>query len=242
MLEGTIYCEDLDIKSELLKYTFSNELINAKLYTSKEELNTHLCQNHTWFIIYAEKPTYNINHIKNISNNYPHLFLIYYYPEFNVDNFQYSDFSYFSYIVIGEKRKEKLREIFTLLSQTFWKKIPFKQIGISYDRLSVRLKEVMNYIETHDLKSSSLSNLSDYLKISQGYFSQAFKKETGQTFREFMQKLKSHYEKVIFDQLNLTAKQASEILGYSELSSFSRAFKKREGYPPSLQKNNKIYN
>lgn len=242
MLEGTIYCKDQDIKSELLKYTFSNELINAKLYTSKKDLNEHLQKNHTWFIIYAEKPTNNIKHIKEICNNYPHLSLIYYYPEFNVDNFHFSDFAYFSYIVIGEKRKEKLKEIFIVLSQTFWKKIPFEKIGISYKNLSSRLKDVMNYIETHELKSSSISNLSNYLKISQGYFSQEFKKETGQTFREFMQNLKSHYEKVIFDQLNLTAKQASEILGYSELSSFSRAFKKRKGYSPSQQKIQSILN
>ncbi|MFC2088223.1 helix-turn-helix domain-containing protein [Calditrichota bacterium] len=242
MLEGIIYCKEKEIENELLKNTFNNNLINAKILSKKNDLEKHLLQNHTWFIIIAEKSTQNINYITEINNNYPHIYLIYYYPEFNVDNLHYSDFIRFSYIVIGEKRKEKLKEIFRVLSQTFWKKIPFEQVGITYNKLSPRLKDVMNYIETHDLKSSSTLKLSTYLRISQGYFSQEFRRETGQTFREFMQKLLAHYEKIIFEQLDLTAKQASEILGYSELASFSRAFKKRKGYPPSQQKIHQMFN
>jgi AraC-like DNA-binding protein len=94
----------------------------------------------------------------------------------------------------------------------------------------------MNYIETHDLKDCGTAKISEYLDISAGYFSQEFKRDTKFTFREFMQKLIDHYEFIILDSLNLPAKMASQILGYSELSSFSRSFKKRKGYPPSQRK------
>jgi len=183
-----------------------------------------------------------MDNISRIHNRFPFIYLIYYYPKLNIDNFQFSDFIYFSYLLAGENRIEELNNIFKNLSQSYWKKIPFDKIGIMYNKLSPRLKRVMDYIETHDIKSSSTARLANFLDISQGYFSQEFKKETGQTFREFMQKLISHYEQVIFDRLDLTAKQASEILGYSELSSFSRSFKNRKGYPPSIQKNHSVPN
>ncbi len=240
MLEGIIYCKEENIKNEFLKYFSNNTQIRAKLFSEESEIELYLHENMTWFIIYAVQPGENIESLVKFHETHPHIYLIYYYPELEINNFQYADFVYFSNMVIGANRKDRLTKIFTDLSETYWKKIPFNEIGISYTELSPRLKKVMNFIETHEIKTSSTLRLANYLSISQGYFSQEFKKETGQTFREFMQKLIAHYERIIFDRLNLTAKQASELLGYSELSSFSRSFKKRKGYPPSIQKNNRI--
>ncbi len=239
MLEGLIYCKEENIKNEFFKYFSNDTQIKAKILSREKDIENYLLEKTTWFIIFATAPEENIDSIIKIHKTYPHLYLIYYYPELNIDNFQYSDFIYFSYLIVGDKRREYLAKIFSDISQTYWKKIPFDNFGITYTKLSSRLQKVMNYIETHDIKKSSTSKLADYIRISRGYFSQEFKRETGHTFREFMQKLIGHYERIIFDRLNLTAKQASEILGYSEPSSFSRSFKKRKGYPPSVQKNQK---
>ena len=137
---------------------------------------------------------------------------------------------------MGENRIKDLSRVLLQLTRDYWKKIPYDKFSISYEKLSPRLKKVMNYIETHDLKECDTAKISEYLDISSGYFSQEFKRVTKFTFREFMQKLLDHYEFIILDSLNLSAKTASQILGYSELSSFSRSFKKRKGYPPSQRK------
>jgi AraC-like DNA-binding protein len=126
------------------------------------------------------------------------------------------------------------------LTKSYWKKIPYERYDISYEDLSPRMKKIMNYIETHDLKKCGTAEIANYLGISQGYFSQEFKKETDYTFRDFMQNLLDHYELLIFERLKLSAKATAHILGYSELSSFSRSFKKRKGYPPSHQKNHRL--
>jgi len=240
MLEGIIYCKEESVKSEFYKYFADHNQIKASIVSNEDELNDILVGKTNWFIIIASKPDKAMENISQIHSRFPHIHLIYYYPKLNIDNFHYSDFIHYSYLLVGDNRIEELNRIFNDLAQSYWKKIPFAKVGIVYDKLSPRLKKVMNYIETHDIKSSSTARLSSYLRISQGYFSQEFKRETGQTFREFMQKLLAHYEQVIFDRMDLTAKQASEILGYSELSSFSRSFKKRKGYSPSNQKAQKL--
>ena len=117
--------------------------------------------------------------------------------------------------------------------KNFWKKIPIRDFGIDYNQLSPRMKRVVTYIETNDLKYCNAVRIAGFLDISPGYFSQEFKREFKVSFRSFMQKLIDHYEYIIMNKLDLTAKSASQILGYSELSSFSRSFKKRKGCPPS---------
>ena len=239
MIEGIIYCKEDNLKNEFIDYFSDNKLIKVTLISDENDLDNSKLINSAWFIIFAVKPRNNLSIIKKLHKSYPHIYFFYYYPTLKIDNSQYSDYSYFNQLIVGENRTANLTMIFNQMLQSYWKKIPIEKLGISYDKLSPRLKSIINYIETHEIKSCSTAKLSEYLEISQGYFSQEFKKETGQTFRDFMQKLLAYYESIIFEQLDLTAKQASVLLGYSELSSFSRSFKKRKGYPPSMQRNNK---
>lgn len=237
MIEGIVYCNENTVKSELIKYFSGNKLIKVTLVSEEKEIENSTLINSAWFIIFAVNQVNDFTVIKKLHKNHPHIYLYYYYSLLSIDNSQYSDYTYFNQLIVGENRTENLTEIFKQMLQFYWKKIPFDNMGISYEKLSPRLKSIINYIETHEIKNCSTNKLAEYLEISQGYFSQEFKKETGQTFREFMQKLLAYYESIIFDQLDLTAKQASALLGYSELSSFSRSFKKRKGYPPSMQRN-----
>ena len=240
MIEGIVFCKEEEIKKEFINYFSANKLIKATLISDEKHFDNLKLINSAWFIIFAVKLTNDLSIIKKLHKIYPHIYFFYYYPTLRIDNSQFSDYSYFNHFIVGENRIENLTLIFKQMLQSHWKKIPFENIGMSYDKISPRLKRIINYIETHEIKNCSIAKLSEYLNISQGYFSQEFKRETGQTFREFMQKLLAYYEDIIFDQMDLTAKQASIILGYSELSSFSRSFKKRKGYPPSMQRNNKV--
>ncbi|MCK4796446.1 MAG: AraC family transcriptional regulator [Spirochaetes bacterium] len=240
MIEGIIYCKEDNLKNEFIEYFSDNKLIKVTLISDEKDFENLKLINSAWFIIFAVNQINELNLLKRLRKNHPHMYFYYYYPLLTIDNSQYSDFSYFNQLIVGENRTANLTLIFNQMLQSHWKKIPIENLGISYDKLSPRLKSIINYIETHEIKNCSTAKLSEYLDISQGYFSQEFKKETGQTFREFMQKLLAYYESIIFEQLDLTAKQASALLGYSELSSFSRSFKKRKGYPPSMQRNGKM--
>ena len=95
------------------------------------------------------------------------------------------------------------------------------------------MKKAIKFIETAPIVDCNISKISNHICISPGYFSQEFKRETKKSFRSFMQKVIAYYEDVIFSNANLPATEISNILGYSELSSFSRSFKKRKGISPT---------
>lgn len=235
-MECVVFCLDDKLTREISEVISHIPRISAHFFRDLGKLHSFLSQNSTLFALIAIQQNSNGGQLLQLNREFPQVYFIYYYPSLNLNNFEYSNFANYSYIVIGEKRVILLSEIILSLTKSYWKKIPYEKFKITYEKLSPRLKRVMNYIETHDLKRCGTGEISDYLNISQGYFSQEFKRETNNTFRGFMQQLLDHYESIIFDRLGLSAKAAAQILGYSELSSFSRSFKKRKGYPPSQQR------
>lgn len=239
-LESIVLCNDNDIATEIGQVVSVIPHITAHRYDALAEISEFLSCNSTQFIIIADDLTENKDEIMQLAERYPYLYFIYYYPQLNVNRFDYSELTRFSHIIVGEHRIKALSEILLQLTRDYWKKIPYSKFNLAYEQMSPRLKRVMTYIESHDLKNCATVSIAHHLEISPGYFSQEFKRETSYTFREFMQKLLDHYEFIILDSLNLSAKSASEILGYSELSSFSRSFKKRKGYPPSQRKFQKL--
>jgi YesN/AraC family two-component response regulator len=236
MLESILLCSDDAISSEIFDVVSHIPHLAIFNYTTIDHLENGLAEKSVQFIIIADEISGIFQKLSSLNEKYPHIYFIYFRPTLNVDNFQYSDLSYFSHIIIGEHRISGLSETLLQLTREHWKKIPYDKFDLVFERLSPRLKKVMNYIETHDLKECGTNQIAKYLDISSGYFSQEFKKDTKLTFREFMQRLLDHYEFIILDSLDLSAKSASQLLGYSELSSFSRSFKKRKGYPPSQRK------
>ena len=239
-LESLVLCTDHDIGTEIGQVVSVIPHITAHQYDALAEISDFLTHNSTQFIIIADDLTDQKDEIMRLAERYPYLYFIYYYPQLNINRFDYSELTRFSHIIVGEHRVKALSEILLQLTRDYWKKIPYSKFEMVFDTMSPRLKRVMTFIESHDLKDCATANIAHYLEISPGYFSQEFKRETNYTFREFMQKLLDHYEFIILDSLNLSAKSASEILGYSELSSFSRSFKKRKGYPPSQRKYQKL--
>lgn len=239
-LESLVLCNDPDMGIEIGQVVSVIPHITARRCEEITEMADFLKNNVIQFIIVADDLTDKKDEIMKLAGHYPYLYFIYYYPQLNINRFDYSELTRFSHIIVGEHRVKALSEILLQLTRDYWKKIPYGKFDLVYDQMSPRLKRVMTYIESHDLKDCATINIAHHLEISPGYFSQEFKRETSFTFREFMQKLLDHYEFIILDSLNLSAKSASKILGYSELSSFSRSFKKRKGYPPSQRKFQKL--
>lgn len=136
-------------------------------------------------------------------------------------------------LIVGENRKSVLYNVLYQIKKDYWRAIPFERFGINYELLSSRIKKALSYIQSASISECNITNISMFLDISPGYFSQEFKRETGISYRKFMQMVLNYYEDIIFEQVNLPAKSISQILGYSELSSFSRSFKKRKGVSPT---------
>jgi YesN/AraC family two-component response regulator len=236
-----IYCSEKSLKNEIVRVFSKLSGIETRFLSDPEELCGSLRALAPFMVLVTEGKNLKSFPFHTIHECFPQIYMVYYSSVLNLNASRYADFIQFNHIIAGDNREESLKVILNDLITNSWKKIPYDKFGFAYENLSTRMKKVMNFIESQDLKDCLTAKIARDLEISQGYLSQEFKKETGLSFRLFMQKLMDHYEDIIFEHLKLSAKAASKLLGYSELSSFSRSFKKRKGYPPSHQKIHKSY-
>ena len=85
-------------------------------------------------------------------------------------------------------------------------------------------ESVMNYIDTHVLEIDVLSELGDVFGYNYCYLSSVFKKKTGITLASYYQKCRFVKAKKMLDE-NPKVATVAEILKYSSMYSFSKAFK-----------------
>lgn len=194
------------------------------------------------FILINDFTGISAKKVRMLRNDFPTVPLILYYRSFFTSSLEsISDLSDI-HVIIGENRLEKLREILVQIKNSHWRRLPLGDFKIDREQLSPRIQKAILFIEENKLDSCTLVNISKYVGLSAGYFSQEFKRETGYSFRSFIQRVLVYYEEEIFPRLNLTAANMARLLGYSELSSFSRSFKKRQGISPAaFRKKNKIH-
>ncbi len=138
--------------------------------------------------------------------------------------------------------------------------VDISQETITEIRLSVSLKEVFkkavasycNLVISHsqspysapvrkaiikiesDLESDvSLKALSRYNNMSAGYFSGLFKKETGATLTDFVNRKRIERAKKLISSSSLEIKEISRKCGIDDTNYFAKLFKKYEGISPS---------
>lgn len=236
MYQGIVVTDDEKIQRECQQVLFTIEDVELNFISDLSEADLHNSISNILFIILSSVSINTISLLTKLQDAIPDLSLIVYNHSLNISNL--NDFGTLGLvnIVIGENRQQILDETIQKLKHNYWRRIPFEQFGINYHSLSPRLQKALKYIESADIGECNIASISDFLRISPGYFSQEFKRETGQSFRKFMQSVLNYYEDLILCRVNLPTRKISQMLGYSELSSFSRSFKKRKGISPTKYK------
>ncbi len=92
--------------------------------------------------------------------------------------------------------------------------------------------QIMHYIDTHIYAIGSLSCLSDKFSYNYSYLSNVFKKNTGMTILSYFQTRRLDAAKLLLNENKLKVNQVAEMLKYSSLYSFSKAFKNKYGISP----------
>ena len=101
------------------------------------------------------------------------------------------------------------------------------------DKNIVFRDEILNYINKEFGDSSlSLEGLADRFGLSIYYISRFFKEHTGRNFIDHISRIRMEEAKRMLFETNMTLKDIVIAVGYLDIPSFSRKFKRNEGITP----------
>lgn len=104
----------------------------------------------------------------------------------------------------------------------------------SSDRYGLIVREAQEYItENYANSEFSLNMIANYIGISPSYFSSIFKQGTGQSFIEYLTKVRIDHACELLKCTTLRASEIGERVGYNDPHYFSTTFKKIMGQSPT---------
>lgn len=121
----------------------------------------------------------------------------------------------------------------------FFLKYSFKKILIN--DYSSEVKKAIYYIQNNLNANLTLNDISDNSFISQSNLRKKFKEETGFTIGQYIDNLIFAKAKHLLLHSNISIKEISEALGFTEQFYFSRRFKEKNGITPSQYRKNNYF-
>lgn len=129
-----------------------------------------------------------------------------------------------------ETTKDYLKELFQFALK--------KRDKISNDRYGDLIAQAKGYIlENYGNSEFSLNMIAGYIGVSPSYFSSIFKQETGQSFVEFLTKVRIDKACELLKCTTYRTAEIGEKVGYNDPHYFSATFKKVTGMSPKEYKN-----
>jgi len=109
----------------------------------------------------------------------------------------------------------------------------FKTIIESLGQISGRpVSNAKQYIKEHFSDNITISDIAEKEGFNVSYFSTLFKKETGQTFSEYLTGVRVDEAKRLLKETNLSVPLVCEAVGYSDTKHFTATFRKTTGIKP----------
>ena len=97
--------------------------------------------------------------------------------------------------------------------------------------------EACRYVETHLDQKIGLEEVASHLHLNSSYFSRLFKKETGETFIEYVTRTKMERAMELLDTTAYPVGKICELVGYDNHSYFIKSFKAFTGMTPAEYRN-----
>lgn len=129
------------------------------------------------------------------------------------------------------KQLETLEEITSWFVQVYEELIQKMRAVYSSDQGSVA--KAIQYIDQNYDQDLSLQVLSQYVHLSKNYFSNLFKRETGEGVIDYITKVRLDHAKALLRNTDLKSSEISVLVGISDSKYFSKLFKKMTGVTPS---------
>ncbi len=97
----------------------------------------------------------------------------------------------------------------------------------------VEIKEAQRYVVQNMHRKITLEEVAELLHLHPNYFSRFFKKEMGETFVEYVTRMRMERAKELLAETNMTSDEVCESLGYESKSYFNKVFRIQYGVSPS---------
>jgi two-component system response regulator YesN len=104
--------------------------------------------------------------------------------------------------------------------------------GAARQAYSHAVEKALLYIRTADLRTMNLAAVAGHVGLNPEYFSRLFKEETGHTFINYLTELRVNHAQHLLRTSNLKVYEVAEVVGYGNLSYFSKVFKRQTGFNP----------
>ena len=126
--------------------------------------------------------------------------------------------------------KELNREIWTVFVETVRE---FKKESL----YSKQILFCLNYIDSHFNQKITLEELSDKVYLHPCYLAALFKKETGDTFGNYLTNIRIKTSKALLTKTDYSYSQIAYSLGFCSQSHFTKVFHQHTGYTPKEFRN-----
>jgi AraC-like DNA-binding protein len=96
-----------------------------------------------------------------------------------------------------------------------------------------RVSKVTRYIALHYAEKLTVKNLARQVRLDMDYFGHLFKRETGMTVHQYINKVRIRNAENMLQSGNYKVQEAAEHCGFSDVFHFYKSFKALRGFPPS---------
>ncbi|AQP54187.1 AraC family transcriptional regulator [Vagococcus penaei] len=104
--------------------------------------------------------------------------------------------------------------------------------AVNHHETLERLNKIFNYIESHYMEGISLDDVAQAVGFSPYYFARFFKKNTGQTFMQFLNDYRISQAKYILSHKKIPMIEVAELSGFNSVKTFHHVFKEHVGLSP----------
>lgn len=138
--------------------------------------------------------------------------------------------------ILSFKTTEEIKEVVLFKSREFISLVNEEQSSIS-----PIVQQVISHMDKHYAEELSIKTLAQKYNINPSYLGQVFNKEIGQSFSDYLNKIRNEKAKELLLNTNLKVNDIAVKVGYIDTSYFYRKFKDYFGISPNTMRSSKNY-
>lgn len=142
--------------------------------------------------------------------------------------------------LVPVEQAEALRTMESVEEMRAWIGSAFEGVWKSDDEIEEEygfhrrlIEKATEYMKHHFTKAISLQDVADHVAVSKNYFSEMFKRVTGQNFIDYLIQLRLKRSSVLLQTTTLKVYEVAEMSGFNDVKYFSRLFKKMMKMSPA---------